>query len=67
MFRVRREEPDGRDEADDNDPPGRLPLRWAVIGFISIVAAAAGLAASGAVGAITLGIGVAAVLDKLVA
>jgi hypothetical protein len=67
LFRLRREEPADRDKPDDNDPPDRLPLRWAVIGFISIAAAAAGLAASGTVGAITLGIGVAAVLHKLIA
>lgn len=68
MFRLRLDEPADRGKPDgNNDPPGRLPLRWAVIGSLSIAAAAAGLAASGAVGAITLGIGVAAVLHKLIA
>jgi hypothetical protein len=68
MFRLRRDEPADRGKPDDDDdPPGRLPLRWAVIGSLSIAAAVAGLAASGAAGAITLGIGVAAVLHKLIA
>jgi hypothetical protein len=46
MFRLRLDEPADRSQPDGNDdPPGRLPLRWAVISSLSIAAAAAGLAA----------------------
>lgn len=67
MFRLRRHEPADGGKPNDYDPSGRLPLRWAVIGSLAIAAAAAGLAASGPAGAITLGIGAAAVLHKLIA
>jgi len=67
MFRLRRDVSPDRSKPDGDDLPGRLPLRWVVIGFISIAAAAAGLAASGAVGAISLGVGVAAALHRLIA
>jgi hypothetical protein len=67
MFRLRRDEPANRNNPDNDDPSGRPSLRWAVIGSLSIAAAAVGFAASGPVGAITLGIGVAAALHKLIA
>ncbi len=66
--RLRRDEPSDRGKPDSNDGASdRLPLRWAVIGSLSIAAAATGLAANGSPGAITLGLGVAAVLHKLIA